>query len=50
MFLGTRVVVLSPRPGRIIYNEVVDLPHHELSVNEALIMPEFAALRHEISA
>jgi NitT/TauT family transport system ATP-binding protein/taurine transport system ATP-binding protein len=49
VFLGTRIVVLSPRPGRIIYNEVVDLPHHELSVNEALIMPEFAALRHEIS-
>jgi len=49
VFLGTRIVVLSARPGRIIYNEVVDLPHHELSVNEALIMPEFAALRHEIS-
>ena len=49
VFLGSRIVVLSPRPGRIIYNEPVDLPHHELSVNEALIMPEFAALRHEIS-
>jgi ABC-type nitrate/sulfonate/bicarbonate transport system ATPase subunit len=49
VFLGTRIVVLSPRPGRIIYNEAVDLPHHELSVNEALIMPEFSALRHEIS-
>ncbi len=49
VFLGSRIVVLSPHPGRIIYNEAVDLPRHELSVNEALIMPEFAALRHEIS-
>jgi taurine transport system ATP-binding protein len=49
VFLGSRIVVLSPRPGRMIYNEAVNLPRHELAVNEALIMPEFAALRHEIS-
>ena len=50
VFLGTRVVVLSVRPGRIVYNEPVLLPRHELAVNEALLMPEFAALRAEISS
>ena len=46
VFLGTRVVVLSPRPGRVVYNEPVELPTVESdSVNDALVLPEFAALR-----
>jgi ABC-type nitrate/sulfonate/bicarbonate transport system ATPase subunit len=49
VFLSTRIVVLSVRPGRVVYNEPVRLPRQELSVNEALLMPEFAALRAEIS-
>ena len=43
--------MLSPRPGRIIYNEPVDLPALDELCGERRrsIMPEFAALRHEIS-
>jgi NitT/TauT family transport system ATP-binding protein/taurine transport system ATP-binding protein len=51
VFLGTRVVVLSPRPGRMIYNEPVELPQIDSeSVNDYLLMPEFSALRARISA
>jgi len=50
VFLSTRVVVLSPRPGRVVYDEPVDLPRHEDTVSKALQMPEFAALRAEIGA
>jgi taurine transport system ATP-binding protein len=50
VFLATRVVVLSPRPGRVVYDEPVDLPRHEDTVSKALLMPEFAALRAEIGA
>ncbi|NLE22738.1 MAG: ABC transporter ATP-binding protein, partial [Actinobacteria bacterium] len=50
VFLSTRVVVLSPRPGRIVYNAEIRLPRQTDSVSEALLMPEFGALRAEISA
>jgi taurine transport system ATP-binding protein len=50
VFLSTRVVVLSPRPGRVVYNRPVQLPRQTDSVSEALLMPEFAALRAEIGA
>jgi len=50
VFLGTRVVVLSPRPGRVVYNEQIELPDHTETVSEALLLPEFAALRAEIGA
>lgn len=50
VFLGSRVVVLSSRPGRIVYNEQVDLPEHEGAVNDARLLPEFARLRAEIGA
>ena len=43
-------MVLSPRPGRVVYDEPMDLPHHDGTVSEALLMPEFAALRAEIGA
>jgi len=50
VFLSTRVVVLSPRPGRVVYNQSIQLPRQTESVSEALLMPEFAALRAEIGA
>jgi taurine transport system ATP-binding protein len=50
VFLSTRVVVLSPRPGRVVYNKEIKLPVVTESVSEALLMPEFAALRAEIGA
>jgi ABC-type nitrate/sulfonate/bicarbonate transport system ATPase subunit len=50
VFLSTRVVVLSPRPGRVVYNQQIQLPRQTESVSEALLMPEFAALRAEIGA
>jgi ABC-type nitrate/sulfonate/bicarbonate transport system ATPase subunit len=49
VFLGTRVVVLSPRPGHIVYDEPVVLPQHQGAVNDARLLPEFAALRARIS-
>ena len=50
VYLGTRAVVLSPRPGRVVYDEPIDLPHHDGTVSEALLTPEFAAKRAEIGA
>ncbi len=50
VFLGTRVVVFSARPGRIVYNEAINLPHHKGAVDDARLLPEFAALRAEIGA
>jgi len=50
VFLGTRVVVFSARPGRVVYNENIDLPTHGGAVNDARLLPEFAALRAEIGA
>jgi taurine transport system ATP-binding protein len=50
VFLATRVVVLSPRPGSVVYDKPVDLPRHEDTVSQALLLPEFAALRAEIGA
>jgi taurine transport system ATP-binding protein len=50
VFLSTRVVVLSPRPGRVVYNKAIQLPRQTENVSEALQMPEFAALRAEIGA
>ncbi len=50
VFLGTRVVVFSARPGRIVHNKAVELPAHEGAVNDARLLPEFAALRAEIGA
>ena len=50
VFLGSRVVVLTPRPGRIALDLPIDLPRTGLSPDELRGLPEFAALRAEVGA
>jgi len=47
VFLGTRVVVLSPRPGRIVRVLDVDLPA-ERRYADVMADPRFGALAGEI--
>ncbi|MGK2933575.1 MAG: ABC transporter ATP-binding protein [Solirubrobacterales bacterium] len=47
LYLGDRVAVMSPRPGRIV--EMVDSPRQaERPRSEAVTAPEFTALREQI--
>ncbi|WP_229403358.1 ABC transporter ATP-binding protein [Micromonospora okii] len=48
VFLGSRVVVLSPRPGRIVLDLPIDLPRTDITPNDLRGLPEYAALRAEI--
>jgi taurine transport system ATP-binding protein len=48
VFLGTRVVVLSARPGRIALDLPIDLPRTGLAPDELRGLPEYAALRARI--
>jgi taurine transport system ATP-binding protein len=48
VFLGTRVVVLSPRPGRIVLDLPIDLPRSGITPDDLRGLPEYAALRAEI--
>ncbi|GIE32389.1 putative ABC transporter, ATP-binding protein [Actinoplanes italicus] len=48
VFLGSRVVVLTPRPGRIALDLRIDLPRTGIAADELRGLPEFAALRAEI--
>ncbi len=48
VFLGSRVVVLTPRPGRIALDLPIALPRTGASADELRGSPEFAALRAEI--
>ena len=50
VFLGSRVVVLSPHPGRIVYDEPVLLPALNGSGGDARLLPEFTALRARIGS
>ena len=50
VFLSTRVVVLSPRPGHVVYDEPIRLPRQVETVSEALLMPEFSEYRAAIGA
>ena len=52
MLLGDRVVVMSPRPGRVVLDIDVPLARHR-DADEARHLrsrPEFIALRDEIAA
>jgi taurine transport system ATP-binding protein len=48
VFLGSRVVVLTPRPGTIALDLRIDLPRTGIAADELRGLPEFAALRAEI--
>ncbi len=50
VFLGSRVVVLTDRPGRIALSLPVDLPRHGVSADELRGSPRYAALRGEVGA
>jgi len=48
--LGTRVVVMSPRPGRVVADRRVDFTHSERSTLELRSDPEFVAFCAELRA
>ncbi|MCA2217606.1 ABC transporter ATP-binding protein [Jidongwangia harbinensis] len=48
VFLGSRVVVLTARPGRIALDLRIDLPRSGITPDELRGRPEYAALRSEI--
>ncbi|MGS2619211.1 ABC transporter ATP-binding protein [Micromonospora sp. LZ34] len=48
VFLGSRIVVLSPRPGRIVLDLSVNLPRSGITPDELRGLPEYAALRAQI--
>ncbi len=48
VFLGSRVVVLTHRPGRIALDLDVDLPRTGVEPDELRALPEYAALRAEV--
>jgi NitT/TauT family transport system ATP-binding protein/taurine transport system ATP-binding protein len=50
VFLGTRVVVMSPRPGSIVFDEPVRLPALNGNGPDMRLLPEFTALRARIGS
>jgi len=48
VFLGSRVVVLTARPGRIALDLPIDLPRTGVAPDELRGLPAYAALRSEI--
>ena len=48
VFLGSRVVVLSARPGRVVLDLPIDLPRSGIAADELRGLPSYAALRSEI--
>jgi taurine transport system ATP-binding protein len=51
LFLGTEVVVMSPRPGRIVQRYALDFVHRYVATGDASRVksdPDFIALREEI--
>ncbi|MEV7623678.1 ABC transporter ATP-binding protein [Actinoplanes sp. NPDC089786] len=48
VFLGSRVVVLSARPGRVVLDLPIELPRSGVAPDELRGLPAYAALRSEI--
>jgi taurine transport system ATP-binding protein len=49
VYLGSRVLVMSPRPGRIVFNEASPFSRMETSVREARALPEFIQMEQRVS-
>jgi len=49
VYLGTRVMVMSPRPGRIVFDEPSPFSRMNTTVHEARAMPEFVELERRVS-
>lgn len=47
-FLGTRIVVLTRRPGQVALDLPVDLPRGDVDADELRRSPEYTALRTEV--
>jgi taurine transport system ATP-binding protein len=50
VFLGSRVVVLTPRPGQVALDLPIDLPRTGIAPDELRGRPEFAAYRARLGA
>jgi taurine transport system ATP-binding protein len=48
VFLGSRVLVLTARPGRVALDVPVELPRTGIAPDELRGLPQYAALRSEI--
>ncbi|MFD0523938.1 ABC transporter ATP-binding protein [Paractinoplanes durhamensis] len=50
VFLGSRVVVLTPRPGRVALDLPIELPRTGIDPDELRGLPAFAAARAQVGA
>lgn len=49
VYLGTRVIVLSGRPGTVVADVPVPFSHEDIDGRDLRDSPDFAALRHRLS-
>jgi taurine transport system ATP-binding protein len=49
VYLGTRVLVMSPRPGRIVYDEPSPFSKMDVSVHDARVTPEFVEMERRVA-
>ena len=49
VYLGTRVLVMSPRPGRIVFDEPVSFSRTAAAVHEVRATPEFVEMRERVA-
>jgi len=49
VYLGSRVLVMTPRPGSIVFDEATPFSKMGTSVHEARLMPEFADMERRVA-
>jgi ABC-type taurine transport system ATPase subunit len=49
VYLGSRVLVMSPRPGRIMFDEPAPYSRMEASVHEVRARPDFVEMRERVA-